>query len=122
VTGAVQAGDRAPDAPLQLTGAAPLRLFELMRDAELTCIAFGDGATGACATIARQWDQETGLRILDVRRDSPATAQVVQANYGVAPGDEVAFLVRPDGYVGLTADDHIAERLADYLPRLAART
>lgn len=51
-----------------------------------------------------------------------ATAEVVQANYGVASGDEVAFLVRPDGYVGLTADDHIAERLGNYLPRLAART
>ena len=90
-----------------------------MRDAELTCIAFGTGAAGACTTIARQWDQKADLRILDVRRDSPATAEVVQAGYGVAPDDEVAFLVRPDGYVGLTADNHIAERLGDYLPRLA---
>jgi 2-polyprenyl-6-methoxyphenol hydroxylase-like FAD-dependent oxidoreductase len=121
VAGAVQAGDRAPDAPLRLTGAAPLRLFELMRDAELTCVAFGDGAARACAAIARQWGSG-GLCVVDVRRDSPATIEAIQTSYGVAPGTEVAFLVRPDGYVGLTADDHIAERLGEYLPRLAART
>jgi 2-polyprenyl-6-methoxyphenol hydroxylase-like FAD-dependent oxidoreductase len=121
VTGAVQAGDRAPDSPLQLAGTAPLRLFELMREAELTCIAFGDGPAAASAAVARRWGQAMGIRVLDVRRDSAETAVAIQASYGVAASDEVAFLVRPDGYVGLTAEDHVAERLSDYLRRLAPR-
>jgi 2-polyprenyl-6-methoxyphenol hydroxylase-like FAD-dependent oxidoreductase len=118
ITGSVQAGDRAPDAPFQLGGAGPVRLFELMRDAKLTCLAFGDGVADACAGVARRWDQEADLRILDVRRESPATAEVVEANYGVASGARAVFLLRPDGYVGLAADHHIAERLGDYLLRL----
>ena len=122
VLGGIQAGDRAPDAPLQLNGGAPKRLFELMHDAEFTCIAFGDNAAEASAIIARRWDEEMGFCVIDVRRDSPITAEVVQSIYGVAPGDEAVFLVRPDGYVGLTADDHIAERLTDYLPRLVSRS
>jgi hypothetical protein len=89
-----------------------------MRDAELTCIAFGDGVAAACATVARRWDRKADLRVLDVRRDSPATAEVVQANHDVAPGTDAVFLLRPDGYVGLTADHHIAQRLGEYLPRL----
>jgi 2-polyprenyl-6-methoxyphenol hydroxylase-like FAD-dependent oxidoreductase len=120
VPGAVQAGDRAPDAPLQFAGAAPLRLFEFMRDTEFTCIAFGDAAAEACDTITRHGDPEIDVRVLDVRRESPTTAETVQAGYGVATGDGTLFLVRPDGYVGLTAEDHFTERLGDYLPRLAA--
>jgi 2-polyprenyl-6-methoxyphenol hydroxylase-like FAD-dependent oxidoreductase len=116
--GTVQAGDRAPDAPFQLRGAGPQRLFELMREAELTCVAFGDDAAEACATVARRWDQEANLRILDVRRDSPTTAEVIEANYDVASGAGAVFLLRPDGYVGLTADHDIAERLGEYLLRL----
>ena len=40
--GAVQAGDRAPAAPLQLRSTAARRLFDPIRDAELTCIAFSE--------------------------------------------------------------------------------
>lgn len=119
MAGVVEAGDRAPDAPLQLGGLGPHRLFQLMRETELTYVAFGDLAASAAATAARRWG--SGLRILDVRRESPGTAETVRAHSGVAPDDEVAFLVRPDGFVGLTAGDDIAQRLGDYLPRLAAR-
>ncbi len=115
--GAVRAGDRAPDAPLQLAGAAPSRLFELMRDTEFTCLAFGDRAARACAGLAGRWPQATGV-VLDVRRDSPATAEIVQGIYGVPEDCAAALLVRPDGHVGLAAEDDIAGRLDAYLARL----
>lgn len=115
---AVRAGDRAPDAPLRRTDGTSTRLFELMRDADLTCITFGDGPAQAGATIARRWARRADLRVLDVAHLSSATADVVAAIYGVCAADEAAFLVRPDGYIGLAADDDVARRLAEYLPRL----
>ena len=87
-----------------------------MREAEWTVLAFGDGVAEACATVARRSHHEAELRILDVRRDSPATAEVVAATYGVA--SRAVFLLRPDGYVGLAADRQAAERLGEYLLRL----
>ena len=45
----------------------------------------------------------------------------MRAHYGVAPDDEVAILVRPDGVVGITADGDITRRIGEYLPRLAVR-
>jgi hypothetical protein len=118
VPGTVQAGDRAPDAPLRL-GSASVRLFELIRQTELTCLAFGEEPADACARVARRWGQSVDLQVLDVQRDSAATAVAVQASYGVAPGDEMAFLVRPDGCVGLASEDHIEQQLDDYLRQLA---
>jgi 2-polyprenyl-6-methoxyphenol hydroxylase-like FAD-dependent oxidoreductase len=120
IPGPVRAGDRAPDAPLQLPGATPRRLFELMRDTELTCIAFGSRATAACTGIARRQRTHAEVAVLDVRRDSPATAETVERIYGVTRGDEIAFLVRPDGHIGLAVDDDFGRRLDDYLPRLCA--
>jgi hypothetical protein len=48
------------------------------------------------------------------------TAAAVETINGVTPGDEIAFLVRPDGHLGLAADDRFARRLDDYLRRLCA--
>jgi hypothetical protein len=88
-----------------------------MREAEWTCLAFGDGVAEDCAAVARRSDRKAEVRILDVRRDSPATAEVVAATYGVAPRASAMFLLRPDGYVGLAADHQVAERLGEYLLR-----
>jgi hypothetical protein len=117
---AVEAGDRVPDTPLQLSGLGPSRLFQLMRETGLTCVAFGDLAASAAATTTRRWGP--GLRILDVRRESPGTAGTVRARYGIAPDDQVAFLVRPDGFVGSRRTATSRNGSATTAPRLAART
>jgi 2-polyprenyl-6-methoxyphenol hydroxylase-like FAD-dependent oxidoreductase len=105
--GVVRAGDRAPDAPLGPSH----RLFTLARDGRFVALAFGDAATRDCATVAGRVD----LTVLDVRRGSPATADTIGRIYGVAPGEEALFLIRPDGHVGFAAGDRFAERLHAYL-------
>jgi len=116
--GTVRAGDRAPDAPLRPAGEAPSRLFDVIRRADFTCIAFGDAAAATCAAASQEHTGRISLRVLDVHRDSPATADAVRATYGVPSDAEALFVVRPDGYVGLAADDHYATRLDAYLTRL----
>jgi len=119
--GTVRAGDRAPDAPLQLAGSTPSRLFELLRGADLTCIAFGNDAGDACRAVANRWNPTTALRVLDVRRDSPATAETIHGIYDVAEDDQVVVLVRPDGYIGFAANQPIEERLGVYIRRITAQ-
>ncbi|GAA2677211.1 FAD-dependent monooxygenase [Actinoplanes palleronii] len=118
--GGVQAGDRAPDAPLSLLDGSRSRLFEFLRGADVTVLAFGDEAAGGGHAVAGRHGSSAVLRILDVRTESPATVGAVQEIYDVASGQEALFLVRPDGHVGLAAEDHFAERLAEHLPRLTA--
>lgn len=112
--GIVQAGDRAPDAPLRLSDGSQLRLFEFMREGNLTALAFGDEATKGCRVIADQCCPADAPRILDVRNESSSTADALQETYGVND-DDVLFLIRPDGHIGLAAEDHFAERLNGYL-------
>lgn len=119
--GAVQAGDRAPDAPLQLSRTTPSRLFELLGGADMTCIAFGNDAADACHTVANRWNHAAAVHVLDIPRDSPATAEIVHGIYDVAADEQVAFVVRPDGHLGFAANQHIEERLDAYLPRITAQ-
>ncbi|MET9488136.1 FAD-dependent monooxygenase [Nocardia sp. NPDC006630] len=116
--GGVRAGDRAPDGPLKLEGGAAQRVFDLLRDAELTCLTFGSRAAGSVNSVARHHHSNIKVQVLEVPRNSPATADILQATYDVTVGDEIAFLVRPDGYIGFAADNNIAEALHDYLSRL----
>ena len=133
--GRVRAGDRAPDAPLHLPEAS--RLFELIRQADLTVLTFGDDAAARSGIVAAggarirlvpvvalprapELREVGGVAQVNVDRDSPATAEIVRAIYDVAPGEEVAFLLRPDGYIGLVADSQIGKRLEAYLSRIAA--
>lgn len=117
--GEVRAGDRAPDGPLKLESGAAQRIFDLLRDPELTCLVFGSNATDAVNAIAHQHHSDIAVRILAVALDSPATADILQVTYDVTPGDTIAFLIRPDGYIGFAAEDHIAETLNAYMSRIA---
>jgi hypothetical protein len=116
--GIVCAGDRAPDAPLRLPDGPRLRLFEFMRDAELTALAFGDEAVKGCNAVVGRHSPLDAVRVLDVRNGSPLSADAIQTIYGVAHDEEALFVVRPDGHIGLAAENHFAERLGRYLPRL----
>ncbi|MEU1752728.1 FAD-dependent oxidoreductase [Micromonospora matsumotoense] len=113
----VRAGDRAPDGPLRFPDGSRLRLFEFMREGRFTALAFGDRAAEGCRAVADHGDPADALRLLDVHHASPATADALRVTYGVTD-DDVLLLVRPDGHVGLAAEDRFAERLEDYLARV----
>ncbi|BAL88091.1 putative FAD-binding monooxygenase [Actinoplanes missouriensis 431] len=116
--GTVHAGDRAPDGPLSLRDGSAPRLFPVMRDVELTALAFGARAAEESDAVLRRHAPADSFRVLDVREHSPSTADTIAAIYGVAPDEEALFLVRPDGHIGLAAGDCFAERLDTYLPHL----
>ncbi|WFE39296.1 hypothetical protein [Micromonospora sp. WMMD998] len=92
-------------------------MFEFMRGAEFTALAFGDEAVGGCEAVVGRGGPANALRVLDVRRASPGSADAVRAIYGAAP--DSLFVVRPDGHVGLVAVSRFAEELGRYLPLLA---
>ncbi|MDI6098727.1 FAD-dependent monooxygenase [Actinoplanes sp. NEAU-A12] len=117
--GTLRAGDRAPDAPLSLPDGSRPRLFEFLQDAEITALAFGDEAVKGCNDIVGQRNPANACRVLDVRNESPLSADAIQAIYGVAPDKESLLVVRPDWHIGLAAENHFAERLSQYLRRLA---
>jgi 2-polyprenyl-6-methoxyphenol hydroxylase-like FAD-dependent oxidoreductase len=99
-TGAVLAGERAPDAPCVGAGGQPTRLFHLFRGTHWTLLGIDVGR--AAATPRR------GLRIHTVgaRGDFVDRIGHIRNAYGEAPG---WFLVRPDGYVSASvAADGIA--------------
>jgi 2-polyprenyl-6-methoxyphenol hydroxylase-like FAD-dependent oxidoreductase len=115
----IRAGDRAPDAPLQHAGSdKQVRLFDLFQGTHFTLLAFGeqsaphlpaayDGALRAY-TVARPDD--TTLLSNQVLVDSEG-----QVHRACGISGNALILVRPDGYVGLTAGVIDAGPLLDYL-------
>ncbi|SNT65796.1 2-polyprenyl-6-methoxyphenol hydroxylase [Asanoa hainanensis] len=94
--GAVQAGDRAPD--------AAGRLFPLFRGPHWTLLAFGAGQAGTVAAVNESFGGTVhAYAVADTDGDA-------WANYDVTDGTLV--LVRPDGYVGLVTTS--AERITEY--------
>jgi 2-polyprenyl-6-methoxyphenol hydroxylase-like FAD-dependent oxidoreductase len=94
--GALQAGDRAPDAPLPGRGDGK-RLFDLLRGPHFTLLVFGERAERL-----------------------EGDARVAVAEVGALPGYDVEagqlVLIRPDGYIGaITAS---LETLRAYLTRM----
>jgi hypothetical protein len=89
--GTVQAGDRAPDAPL----ADGRRIFDLLRGGHATLLAFGfDG-------------------VLPQMPASVRTYQVTEAADAYGVRKPALFLIRPDNYVGCVTQD--PQDIVDYL-------
>lgn len=116
--GALQAGDRAPDAPGEDSSGKPLRLFERLRGPHWTLLDFGEGSE---RTELLRWLRVSVTRIVtkasgdpDVFVDSKGWAHRA---YGV--GASALVLVRPDGYVGCFAERGSQDRLVRYLERFA---
>lgn len=113
--GAVQAGDRAPDASLQLKGSPPSRLFELLKGTHFTCLAFDAGCAADCIAVSERWSAVAEVRVVDLSRQTPAAFETVRGIYGI-PGDRgLVLLIRPDGYVGFAADQGAVDKLDAYL-------
>jgi 2-polyprenyl-6-methoxyphenol hydroxylase-like FAD-dependent oxidoreductase len=100
----LSAGDRAPDAPLRMVKGGPARLFDVFRGPGFTLLGFGEGCAGTLGELAGR-----------------VTTCLVTGNgdaysaYNVEPHQDMLVLVRPDGYVGLTAAGHDAAGVLDYL-------
>ena len=106
----VQAGDRAPDAPMRGRAGQPTRLFSLFRGPHFTLLG--------CETDRAAIAPRPGLRvhIVGERGDIVDDGGHFHAGYGLSPGEWA--LVRPDGYVGaIVASDEIAQ-LERYLTKV----
>ena len=110
--GRVQAGDRAPDAPCLLACSQPTRLFDQFRGPHWTLLGYELGAPSRIAP-------RPGLQV----RTVGASGDLVDADghirdgYDLTPGTWI--LVRPDGYVGLMADEGDEAAIERYLERVA---
>jgi hypothetical protein len=95
----VQAGDRAPDAPALDANGNPIRIFELLRGPHWTVLTFGVPVG------------EVGVPVYAVGTDIVDDQGLVAAGYQV--NGPTVFVIRPDGYLGLAAND--ADAVAGYL-------
>jgi hypothetical protein len=95
----VQAGDRAPDAPMRGAAGQPTRLFSLFRGTHWTLL----GCETDRAAVAPR--PRLHVHVVGPGGDIVDDGGHFRDAYGVSPGDWM--LVRPDGYVGAVvgADD-----------------
>src|SRR5690348_8964146 len=92
----LRAGDRAPDAPCRdpLTG-APVRLFDLFRGPHFTLLGLGERSAAALGGLEAD--------IMKPCLIGPGGLIDDGGNVARGYGEDVLVLVRPDGYIGLTA-------------------
>jgi hypothetical protein len=109
---ALQAGDRAPDAPCTDAAGEPVRLFDAFRGPHFTLLALG-------GTELPRFSRDFGGALRSVRinhpldRDPPTGLTDTHGHAHKSYAERGLFLVRPDGYIGLAADD--AAGLEDHL-------
>jgi hypothetical protein len=106
--GKLRAGDRAPDAICEISSGR-IRLFDLFRGPHFTLLAFGAQAAAAIRDL--EWSPLDSLRKCSVRQSANGTAH---AAYGISDKDDVVFLVRPDGYIGLIASRTWIDAVNEY--------
>ncbi len=102
----LQAGDRAPDAPLQNSNGGPIRLFDLFRGPHFTILFTGDIPTDNLT-------QHKNIKLFRIAQHGGAQPggadSFVDADgyfssaYGVP--QNLIYAVRPDGYIGFIGDD-----------------
>jgi hypothetical protein len=122
--GELRAGDRAPDA-ICGNSSERIRLFDLFRGPHFTLLAFGAHAAAAIRDL--EWTPVDILRKCYVRPAGIAaeyrtiidTYGNAHAAYGISDQDNVIFLVRPDGYVGLIASRNWLGAVNEYQKAVA---
>ncbi|QBD80431.1 3-(3-hydroxyphenyl)propionate hydroxylase [Ktedonosporobacter rubrisoli] len=117
-TTGIRAGDRAPDAPcIHAASSRKVRLFELFRGPHWTLLIFGDSPVPQLPAILQGF-----LRTYTIIH--PGTARVGEhilvdvdgyAHHFYGISGDALILIRPDGYVGLTAGKVDQEPLLNYL-------
>jgi 2-polyprenyl-6-methoxyphenol hydroxylase-like FAD-dependent oxidoreductase/heme-degrading monooxygenase HmoA len=140
--GGPEPGHRAPDVlGLRRFGvAAPQRLFDLTRGTHSTLLLWADAGTDEerllqleqlAAAVRRDTDGQVHPYLLtDPAARVPAMVDLpvlrdadgaFRAAYGVAGSGTAAYLVRPDGHVGLRAQPATEDVLREHLSRVFAR-
>jgi len=121
----IRAGDRAPDAPcIRATGGEKVRLFDVFRGTHFTLLAFGarpaprlpDHYTEDVHAYTITHPSTTPAVDADTLVDSDGHAHRA---YGIR--DQAVILVRPDGYIGLTAGSLDQESNIGYLHKVTGR-
>ena len=111
---ALQAGDRAPDAPGLRDTQGEHRLFDFFRGPHTTLLVFGKGWDATLDALHQQYGEAlnivaVGDRVLD-------TGGHAASAYGAI--EDLLFVVRPDGYIGLATQDRSAAPLQAYLSQV----
>jgi 2-polyprenyl-6-methoxyphenol hydroxylase-like FAD-dependent oxidoreductase len=111
--GRLQAGDRAPDAPLHTNSGTPIRLFEIFRGPHWTLLGFGTEVTD----LARR----RGTALLAYSVVQPGEQGNLVDTHGHATRDyhvakRTYVLIRPDGHVGLITSN--PRRVPEYLSQV----
>ncbi|MFI1016400.1 FAD-dependent monooxygenase [Streptomyces sp. NPDC020965] len=96
---ALQAGDRAPDAPCTDASGAPVRLFDIFRGPHFTLLAFGDTPT------PRLTGRQVRTHRIHISHTGPSTLRDTDSHARTAYADTGLFLIRPDGYIALATHD-----------------
>lgn len=107
----LQAGERAPDAPLLGAGGQSLRLFQLLQGPDWNLLAY--------ETHGKVIDARRNLRIHHIGEQDELidTLGHFRESYHLAPGQCV--LIRPDGYVGAFFHGKQSNDIENYLSRFS---
>jgi len=110
----LQAGDRAPDAPMRSAGGPATRLFSLFQGPHWTLIGYETDRTVLAPRPGLR------IRIVGAHSDLIDDGAHFKDAYGLLPDEWV--LVRPDGYVGAIAGAGDMAALERYLARVGLTT
>ena len=106
----LQAGDRAPDAPVCSAAGQPTRLFSLFRGPHWTLLGYEADHAAVAPRLGLH------VRTVGPRGDLMDDAGHFRDAYGLSPGEWV--LVRPDGYVGAIVGADNVSALEQYLGKV----
>ncbi|MBF0890750.1 FAD-dependent oxidoreductase [Gluconobacter sp. LMG 1744] len=110
VSGKVQAGDRAPDAPCRGQAGQRTRLFSVFQGAHWTLLGYVVRDRSLAIAGVRIVTIGAGHELVDEEGD-------IAEAYGVEPDQWV--LVRPDGYIaGIIPSDNLEAQLSRYLAHI----
>ena len=119
----LQAGDRAPDAPLQDSKGNRIRLFDLFRGTHFTLLYTSDRSSDEITELTKMYKDIQVFRI-----SQPASCQDANCfldaegffSFAYGQLQPVMYLVRPDGYLGFVGEATQTPAFLVYVNQLLA--